>query len=217
MTNGEMSDLNLKYWCAEGYTFPGGFEHRLDQDSSACLYSLIRHFKPNKVLAIGTWEGGSTCVIMAALLKNKEETGKDFIYVASELLDGKRMATEAHCLEKHNRAPIMIGDITQNLSMVPSKIDFLFSDHDHDKETTAWEFENILPRVKKGSLICFHDWAVEELSDGRWSGKGKDGCGGWPETQYIMDLHAAGTLPMKKLWWNWHNPDQWETGFFTKI
>lgn len=217
MTNGEMTDLNLKYFLKEGYSFPVEFEHRLDQDSSACLYSLVRKYNPKKVLHIGTWEGGSTCVIMAALLKNKEEDGKDFLYVASELLDDKRACTYTHCMEKHGTAPLMIGDITKNLDKVPSKIDFLFSDHDHDWDTTAWEFDNIMPRVKKGSLICFHDWAVEELSDGRWNGKGIDGAGGWPETQYIMDLHAAGKLPMEKLWWNYHNPDAWETGFFIKI
>lgn len=217
MTNDQMVELLDKYWKTSGYSFPGEFEHRLDQDSSAQMYSLIRHFKPHKILHIGTWEGGSACIIMAALLANRSEDGKPFLYVASELLDDKREHTAQHVMEKHGVVPLMIGDITKNLDKVPSKIDFLFSDHDHDRETTEWEFENIIPRVKKGALICFHDWAVWERPDGSWEGKGKDGCGGWPETQYIMDLHSAGKLPMQKLWWNWHNPDNWETGFFTKV
>lgn len=204
MNNNEVVQLVDKYFRSEGYIFPTDFEHRFDRDSSAILYSLIRHYKPKNCLAIGTWEGGSTCVMMAAMLKNKNKAN----YVASELLDDKRMEAEQNCIKKNKVAPTMIGDITKNLNKVPKELDFLFVDTDHDFDTTKWIFENIMPRVKKGALVAFHDWAVEE-KNGEIIGKGADGQGGWPETEYMMDLWRKKKLPFKKLYWGYNNP-LWE-------
>ena len=81
MTNEEIAALVIKYFLQEGYQFPSHFEHRYDQYSSAILYSLIREYKPKFCLEIGTWLGGSTSIIMAALMKN----GDPYKFVASEL------------------------------------------------------------------------------------------------------------------------------------
>lgn len=208
MTNEEMNALVEKYFKAEGYTFPGHFEHRVDPDSSAVMYSLIREYKPKSILGIGTWQGGSTCVMMNAVMKNKTP----YSYVASELMDDLRELTRLHCMEVNGNAPTMIGDITKNLDAVPKEIDFLYHDTNHDFETTKWVLDNILPRVKKGGWIVFHDWAVED-KDGVW--KAKDGA--WPETLYMIEQHEKGLLPMKKVYWNFHNPGEWELGVFKKI
>lgn len=201
MTNQQIIDLVNKYFNAEGYTFPGDFEHRFDPESSAILYSVLREFKPKNCLSIGTWEGGSVCVIMAALLKNENE----FSFTASEILDDKRANTQQHCLAKNGVAPIMIGDITQNLDKVPDELDFLFVDTNHDLETTVWIFKNVVLRLKKGALLAMHDWAVEE-KEGELIGKGDHGKGGWPETDYIMDLLRENKLPVEKIHWTWNNP-----------
>jgi len=211
MTTEEINLLVEKYFNAEGYKFPTHFEHRYDPDSSAITYSLIRHFKPQTILHIGTWEGGSTCLIMAALLKNN----KIFQYIAAELLSDKREKTAQHCLEKNNLSPMIIGNITNNLLMIPDEIDFLFHDTDHDLETTKWIFENIVPKLKNGALINFHDWAVTD-NHGIWSGKIENGMGGWPETEYMLGLHREGKLPFKKLYFNYGigKPSNREAGFF---
>jgi len=208
MTNDKMQALNDKYFNAEGYRFPEHFEHRVDPDSSACLYSLIREYKPKSVLGIGTWRGGSTCVMISALKKN----GGDFRYVASELMDDLRAETEKNCMEVNGMAPEMVGDIMESLDLIPEEIDFLYHDTNHDFETTKWILDNILPRVKKGCLIAFHDWAVEEI-DGKWVAKD----GAWPETLEMIKRHENGTLPMEKVYWNYKNPGDWELGVFTKI
>ena len=213
MTPEEIGALNNKYFAEEGYVFPGHFEHRFDFTSSAYMYSMIRKYKPTTAMHIGTWEGGSACIIVAALLKN----GKKFKYTASELLDDKREHAQTHVLEQTGYKPKMIGDITKNLRRVPREIDFLFVDTDHDLETTEWIFKKIMPRVKKGSLVIFHDWAVEEMPDGSLNGKGDEGEGGWPETNWMMDEYKNGTLPLKKIFWTFNNPDRQETAFWEKI
>lgn len=210
MNSEEVNTLIANYFNSEGYKFPKEFEHRVDPDSSAIIYSMVRHFKPKSILHIGTWFGGSTCLIMAAFLKNNQQ----FEYVASELLDDKRKSTEENCIKKNGVAPKMIGDITKNLDKVPKEIDFLFHDSDHDKETTEWVFENIFPRLKDGALVIFHDWAVID-EGGVWKGKGENGAGGWPETEYLLELHRAGKLPLEKVYWNYNPPEcKWETGVF---
>lgn len=200
MTNQEVSELVDKYFDNEGYEFPDHFEHRYDVDSSAVLYSLIREHSPQSCLSIGCWQGGSSCVIMTALQKNR----KKFIYYASELMDELRFKTALHVFEKCNASPIMLNDITLNKDNLPHSLDFLFIDTDHDKKTTQWIFEEVIPRVRPGGLIAIHDWAVWE-EDGKWVGKG-EGRGGWEETDYIMTLHEKGELPLKKIYWNCHNP-----------
>lgn len=209
MSNEEVNLLIAKYFNSEGYTFPTTFEHRVDEDSSAVMYSMIRHFKPVSALSIGTWLGGSVCVIMAALIKND----KRFRYFASELLDDMRENTKKHCIEKNGQAPTMIADITKNLSMLPRKIDFLFHDSDHDRETTQWVVKNVFPKLKDGALVIFHDWAVYEEGD-KWLGKGENGIGGWPETEYLLELHREGKLPLEKVYWNYRNPENHELGVF---
>lgn len=209
MTNQQMSDLVTKYYDAEGYTFSDGYEHRLDKDSSSIMYSLIREYKPKSCLEIGPWLGGSSCIIMTALQKN----GGDFTYHCSELDDSRRAGTWHHVLEKCGRAPQMLGDVTQELINIPEKLDFAFIDTDHDLATTEWIVDNIFPRLKKGALLVFHDWAVTDVN-GEWTVKD----GGWPETQYLCDLHKQGKFNYKKIFWTWKNPfregveTDWETG-----
>ena len=208
MTNEEVNALVQKYFNSEGYRFPDGFEHRVDSDSSAVLYSFIREYKPKSILGIGTWRGGSTCVMMAALKKNNT----DFRYVASELEDNLRQETEENCIAVNGTAPEMVGDITKSLDLIPQEIDFLYHDTNHDLDTTVWVLDNILPKVKKGGIIAFHDWAVEDI-DGQWVAKD----GAWPETMEMIKRHMMGTLPMEKVYWNFHNPGMWELGVFKKI
>ena len=208
MTVEEVLKLKSEYFDKEGYHFPP-IEHRLEAYSSALLYSFIRKYKPTSVLGIGTWEGGSTWLMMAALLKNK----KKFNYVASELLDDKRKETTLNCFAKNGKSPIMIGDITKNLDKVPEKIDLLYSDTDHDLDTIKWIVENIFPRLTQGALVVFHDWAVQEIN-GELVGKGNYGQGGWDETTYLMDLIRENKLPFKKLFWTFKNPGLEETAFW---
>ena len=207
MTNEEVNELVKKYFDAEGYKFPGHFEHRVDPDSSAVMYSMIREYKPKVGLQIGTWKGGSVSSNMAAFIKNEQP----FTYVASELHDDLSKETEFNCTHINGQAPTMIGDITKNLDKVPKELDFLFHDSDHDHKTTVWVFRHIIPRLKKGALVIFHDWAVKE-EGGKWIPKD----GAWEETKYMVRLHKRHRLPFEKVYWNYKNPGDWELGVFLR-
>lgn len=218
MTPAQITELVSKYFDAEGYSFSPYFEHRFDPDSSAILYSLIRAFQPTVSLEIGSWRGGSTCVITAALQKN----GGKFTHIVSEIDDECRAATVENVRQICGVEARAVGDITKHLNNVPKKLDLLFVDTDHDLETTQWIVENIFPRLKKGGMLVFHDWAVTE-ENGKWMGKGPDGTGGWPETQYLIELHERGEFPFEKIYWTYGNPfpggtgATWETGFWIKL
>lgn len=211
MTQEEMGLLVNKYFDKEGYVFPTGFEHRFEQVSSAMLYSMIREYKPKTVLEVGSSHGGSGCIIMSALLKNDQP----FEFYSSEIADDLRKEAEGNIKEKCGKAPIMLGDITKELDKIP-KLDFLFVDNDHDLATTEWVVKNLFPLVKKGGIYAMHDWAVAE-EDGKFVGKNHEGAGGWPETQYLMDMHTNGTFPFKRLFWTWRVTGQEEIGFWINI
>jgi predicted O-methyltransferase YrrM len=210
MTLEEIQKIQENY--REEYVHTSDYEHRYDNVSSRILYALIRKYKPVNLLEIGTWRGGSTSTIMQALIKN----GGEFSFIGSELLKKMRVQTKKNLVKELGIAPQMIGDITKNLDKIPSDLDFLMIDTDHDLETTRWIFENILPKCKKGALVSIHDWAVEER-DGKLLGKGEDGVGGWPETDYIMDLYRKGELPLEKLFWTYGVTGPEESSFWTKI
>lgn len=208
MTPNEIEKLNKKYWDKVNYFFGDeGFEHRFEEVSSAMMYSLIREYKPINVVALGTSHGGSTCIITAALLANKIP----YKYLAAEKEEDLRKETRENVKRKYHVAPKMIGDLTKYRNY-PDEIDFLFHDTNHDRETTEWVFKNIMPKVKKGALVIFHDWAVEE-KNGKWIGKN----GMWPETQYMIELYKKGKLPLEKVFFNYeHTEGQLETGVFLK-
>lgn len=193
----------------EDYKMPKDFEHRVEGRSLLAIYSFLRKVNPTNCLQIGCWEGGTTNVIMHALKKN----GWEFRFVASELLDDKRESTRKHVLRDTGLEPEMVGDCTTSIPDDLQEIDFFYHDTDHDTETTKWVVKNIFPRLKDGALVIFHDWAVTD-KDGEWVGKGEGGVGGWGETEYLIDLHRQGKLPLKKVYWNYGNPGQEETGVF---
>lgn len=206
-----MLALVNKYAVAEGLSFPDEFEHRVDPDSSRAIYSILRDYKPTNGLEIGTWLGGSTVVLLKALIKN----GKKYKFVASELNGYNQSKTTEHCRIHCGVEPKILGDITQNLGKVPDKLDFLMVDTDHDLNTTQWILDNIFPRLIDGALVIFHDWAVTDKND-KWEGKGPNGAGSWPETQLLIELHEAGRFPLEKVYWNYDPPVcYWETGIFT--
>lgn len=211
MTKEEIDLLVERYFNKEGYTFPGYFEHRLEPVSSGIMYSIIRKFKPKRCLEIGAWHGGSACLIMGALLKNDQP----FEFYSSELLDDLRNETEDNVFRKFGQTPIMLGDITKNLGRLP-ELDFVFVDTDHDLNTTKWIVEHIWPLLKPGALFCMHDWAVVSEA-GKLKGKGDLGVGGWPETQYLMDLHEQKKFPFEKIFWTYKVTGNEESGFWLKI
>lgn len=228
MTNDEIIKLVDKYFYGDKHEWPswmgigqgGGGEVRYDYDSSMIAYSLVRHYKPTSVLEFGASYGHSVIFNTDALLKN----GKPFTYVAFEFVEDIYNAAKANLERRHGKLipQLYFGDIREQLDKIPKTLDYVFIDGNHDLDTTQWYVDNIFPRIKRGSLVAIHDFAVTD-KDGKWMGKDQDGKGGLPETQLLMDLHEAGKLPLKKLFWTYGNPlwagmsPNWEGSFWEKV
>jgi len=180
-------------------TFPAHFEHRLDVISSKILYSLIREYKPQACLEFGTSWGGTTLVILKALVCNE----LPYKYIGFELADDLRRETLGnitHWLATKVANSIhfeLWGEITKNLHKVPKELDLAFIDPDWDEDIAKWTFENIIPRVKKGGLVCIHDWSVTK--DFVYEG------GSYRGISYFIDLFKQGKMPFKKVFsdWDW--------------
>lgn len=226
LTNEQIIELVQKYFRTEWKLSPDKksnvlfdrFECRYDIDSSAILYSLIRKYKPENTVEIGTWQGGSTCVILKALIKNE----LPFIHIASEMLSELRTETAKNTLLECQMTPMIVGKIEDNLKILPEEIDFLFVDTNHDRATTEWIAENIWPRIVKGGVFSMHDWAVWE-EGGVLKGKGDNEQPALSETEYLFERIKRNTFPFEKMYWSYNNP-AWdgmnstrESGFWKKI
>jgi len=202
----EMKTLVKKYWTGDGYIPPRMSEHRVDvQWSEPIIYSIIRKYKPTSCLEFGTSYGGTACLTMFALLKNK----KPFKFVASEM-EPKILDECAKNIKKLcGQLPTLIGKIEDNLDKVPKVLDYVLIDTNHDLENCKWYLKNIIPRVKKGGLVIIHDWAVRE--DGKdlvyenYDGSGR-------EIIYLMHLFVNKKLPLKKLYWSWGDGERKRRG-----
>ena len=203
LTKNELNDLADKYWWKPVYEFPDDFEHSLDKISSRLLYCLLRKYKPKVCLELGTYSGGSACVIISALQKNEN----DFKYIGFEKVEESRVATEQHILQKCGLQTEIFGDITQNLDKVPQELDFVFIDCDWNKDgfpegeidIAKWIFENLIPKVKKDGLVCIHDWSVNR--DLVYEG------GGYPGIFYFIKLFKEKKMPLEKLFAVWDEPE----------
>lgn len=198
-TKDQIEALIQQYAINDGLQFPSHFEHRLDQISSKILYSLIREYKPKTCLEFGTSWGGTALVILKALVCNE----LPYTYIGFEKENDLRKETLRNITNWLTQgAAVRIHfelweDITKNLHKIPKSLDFAFIDPDWEKEIAIWAFENIIPRVKKGGLVCIHDWSVTK--DLVYEG------GGFPGIFHYIELFKEGKMPLKKVFsdWDW--------------
>jgi predicted O-methyltransferase YrrM len=193
MIRWDIDALVLKYARTEGLgSNEGWLNHstQFDDRSAEINYSLVREFKPKVVVEFGTRTGRCTHDILKALLIN----GEKFTYKPYELEDGMRVAaqSEINRIFKEN-APTIGGDITK-ASDIPDGIDYLFIDNYHDLDTTKWVFDTLIHKCKPGALVQIHDWSLKgDFERTEW--------GNLKETDYVLELHQSGKLPLKKFYW----------------
>lgn len=195
LTRMEINDLMDKYFHEEGYKFLDDYQHSLDRTCSKILYSIVRDYNPKTCLEFGTYRGGSACITVSALLKNK----KPFEYIGFEIQEGAREETKNNILRECGIEIEIYGDITKNLDKIPKKLDFAFIDPEWDKEIAIWIYENLIPRVKKGGLVAIHDWSVSEelvYQGGQFEG-----------IKYFIELFKEGKMPLEKIFSVWDEPD----------
>lgn len=117
------------------------------------LYSLIRHFKPGRVIEIGS--GFSTRIAKDALDKNRSE-GETSQHICIEPYEApwlEKLGVDQVIREKVETLPI---SYFQNLE----KNDILFIDSSHVLRTggdVVYEFLKLLPTLKSGVIVHIHD------------------------------------------------------------
>ena len=68
-------------------------------------------------------------------------------------------------------------------------VDFLFIDGDHGYEAAKHDFESLLPLVKEGGIIAFHDINTELRNVGRFFSELK-----WPQKDEIKRVQGIGII-----------------------
>lgn len=121
------------------------------------LYSMIRHFKPNRILEVGS--GYSTLLSASAILKNKEEDkGYSGRLIAVEPYPNEILTAGVPGLSK------LIQTCVQNIPLSDFSMldegDILFIDSSHVLKIggdVQYLYLEVLPRLKKGVIVHFHD------------------------------------------------------------
>lgn len=179
----------------------GGSQY--DDNSAIVNYSFVRHFKPTRVIEFGARTGRCTHDILLALLRNK----KKFVFRSYELSDDLRILAQAAIDHYFGKDSIKIGGDVTLAEDIPDNLDYIFVDNCHDWNTTAWVFQKLLPKCKKGALVHFHDIKLHDNYEGEEHVL--------EEADYIRKIEASGKNPLKKLFWYWDYGQQWESAWFT--
>jgi hypothetical protein len=158
------------------------------------LYCTIRHFKPSRIIEIGS--GFSTLVAAAACRKNKEE-GHD---------------TDLTCIEPYPNETLKLGFpglgklITTKLENVDQSLftnlatnDILFIDSSHVLRIgndVYYEYLHILPRIASGVFVHIHDIFLPFEYPRQWIA---DEYRFWTE-QYLLQAFLTYNSAFKVIW-----------------
>lgn len=178
----EMADVPLRQGSGPGFHLKNGFFEGGEAD---LWYALIRRFKPARIFEIGS--GFSTLVAIMAIAGNRRENPD---YRCSHV-----------CIEPFEKpwldglGPELIRKRVEELDAAFFEAleadDFLFIDSSHvirPQGDVLFEFQQILPRLKEGVIVHFHDiytpmdypekWVIDEVRL-------------WNE-QYLLEVFLAG-------------------------
>lgn len=135
------------------YTENDGFSY----GCAAVLHCMIRHFKPGKIIEIGS--GCSSLVINSAKMKNENQSN-DLDYTIIDPYPSKRtqaMTGPTNIIQ--SRVELLDSDFFCRLDSG----DILFIDSSHSVKIGSdvnYLILDILPRLKQGVLVHFHDIAL---------------------------------------------------------
>lgn len=155
----------------------------------AVLYSMVREFKPKKILEVGS--GFSTCIAWAALQRNKTEDGKSGSIIAIEpypkpVLKSLVSKSGSDVTLLQTRVEETETQLFDNLTSG----DILFIDSSHVIKIgndVHYLFLSVLPKVPPGIIIHFHDIRFPYDYPKRWVLKAKKF---WSE-QYLLQMFLA--------------------------
>jgi predicted O-methyltransferase YrrM len=142
----------------------------LNQGDRRAIYCLVRHFKPRRVLEIGTHLGSSTLYISAALKQNALENAPgQLLTVDVADVNGPDAAwsrvgallTPQQMLEELGTAHLvrfLVADSLEFLRDNQGPFDFCFLDGNHSAKWVYNEVQLVQRALRPGSVILLHDF-----------------------------------------------------------
>jgi hypothetical protein len=119
---------------------------------SEFLYSVIRYYKPKKILEISPDRGGTTRIMLLAVEKNKEKCEILSYDILSDSMDLDRND------DKISRR-LILGDVKDTIIFNDIReCDLLFMDCAHSYDFGKWYSKHIIPYLEKNTLVFIHDW-----------------------------------------------------------
>jgi predicted O-methyltransferase YrrM len=112
-------------------------------------YAFARALKPKIVIETGVDKGLGSCVLAAALKRNKEEGyegqhyGTDINPKAGYLLSG----------DYANYGRILYGDSIESLTTIDGMIDLFINDSDHSADYEAEEYKTIANKLSEHAIV----------------------------------------------------------------
>jgi predicted O-methyltransferase YrrM len=123
---------------------------QLDDHEAEITYLLIREYRPETVMELGTFHGWSTTWILSALRDN--EFGHLHSY---DIVDNVVQNVPAEL--SGDRWTFHQGDIKTNLDAVPAQVDYLFVDAAHGAAFGRWYLAELFPKMPPGIPVSVHD------------------------------------------------------------
>lgn len=127
---------------------------KMDFDEASYMFSVIRKNRPQTLLEIGTYMGGSTVLIATAKDKSARFWSIDLRVKHPEYFRDEEVRELVSLVDKENTFLIR-GDSKEYIPQ--EKLDFLFIDGDHSYQGVEGDFNHYLPYLADGADILFHD------------------------------------------------------------
>jgi len=124
----------------------------LDIDESATLYRVVKNIQDPKGIEIGRFRGGSTVLLAVAVGQQGHLYSLDIEPRFDE--DIYKVLSQLNLLD---RVEIVVSN-SSSVS-IDYEFDFAFIDGDHSYRAVKLDYNNIMPVIKEGGLIIFHDMA----------------------------------------------------------
>jgi predicted O-methyltransferase YrrM len=112
-------------------------------------YTFVRALKPKVVVETGVHSGIGSCVLTAALLKNKTE-GYEGTYYGTDIDPNAGFLLQA---PYNQMGKILYGDSIESLTKLDAQVDLFINDSDHSAEYEYREYETILSKLSEKAVI----------------------------------------------------------------
>ena len=160
------------------------------------LYCMIRYFKPRKIIEVGS--GYSTYLSAKAILRNKElDNNYDAELIAIEPYPNEVLENGFRGLSRLIKKNVQ--DISLDFFKELNENDILFIDSSHVLKIGSdvyYEFLEILPQIKTGVIVHFHDIFMPSEYPKEWVIKGRRF---WTE-QYLLQAFMSFNDSFEILW-----------------